>query len=309
MKIGYFADGPWSHQAIEKISLEKKYEIVFIVPRHDTQDHVLKNWSDKLGIDFLIMENINSNTNIDLLKKYNAELFVSMSYNQIIKKKLIDIAPKGFINCHAGSLPFYRGRNVLNWVLINDEKYFGITVHYIDEGIDTGDIILQEKFEITDSDNYGTLLNRAYKGCADLLLRSLNLIELNNVSVIEQKEIDSNGSYFRGRGPGDEIIDWKKSTREIFNFIRAITTPGPLARSFMQDNEVLFEEASIINFDTFNYSSNTITPGTIINIIDSKPLIKTGDSYILITKFKFDLNNKTKLKLKINDTFQDKKIL
>ena len=57
------------------------------------------------------------------------------------------------INCHAGKLPFYRGRNILNWALINDEKKFGITVHYVDEKIDCGDIILQRIFKITDKDN------------------------------------------------------------------------------------------------------------------------------------------------------------
>ena len=67
----------------------------------------------------------------------------------------------GAINCHAGKLPDYRGRNILNWALINDEKEFGITVHFIDEGIDTGDIILQESFEIKDSDNYKSLLDLA----------------------------------------------------------------------------------------------------------------------------------------------------
>ena len=64
-----------------------------------------------------------------------------MSFNQILKKKIINLPHLKTINCHAGKLPFYRGRNVLNRVLINDENEFGITIHYIDEGIDTGDIV------------------------------------------------------------------------------------------------------------------------------------------------------------------------
>jgi methionyl-tRNA formyltransferase len=65
-----------------------------------------------------------------------------MSFNQIFKSEIINLPRLKTINCHAGKLPFYRSRNILNWVLINDEKEFGITVHYVDEGIDTGDIIL-----------------------------------------------------------------------------------------------------------------------------------------------------------------------
>ena len=69
---------------------------------------------------------------------------------QCTRHKNTNMPPLKTINCHAGKLPFYRGRNILNWVLINDEREFGITVHYVDEGIDTGDIILQRVFPITD---------------------------------------------------------------------------------------------------------------------------------------------------------------
>ena len=75
-----------------------------------------------------------------------------MSFDQIFKNEIINAINNNIINCHAGKLPFYRGRNILNWVLINDEKKFGITVHYIDEKIDCGDIILQRLFKITDQD-------------------------------------------------------------------------------------------------------------------------------------------------------------
>ena len=96
-----------------------------------------------------------------------------MSFNQIFKNNLINLPPLKIINCHAGKLPFYRGRNVLNWVLINDENEFGITVHFIDEGIDTGDIILQKTFKIDDTDDYQTLLSRAYKECGSILYDSI----------------------------------------------------------------------------------------------------------------------------------------
>ena len=80
------------------------------------------------------------------------------------------------INCHAGSLPFCRGRNILNWVLINDEQEFGITVHYVGEGVDAGDIIIQEKFLINDQDNYRALLVTAYEHCPRLLVEAIRLL-------------------------------------------------------------------------------------------------------------------------------------
>ena len=149
MKLGYFADGPWSHKAFEMIINDKRFEVLFIVSRFSKPDLVLKKFAENNNIDFLVFENINSDATVSLLKDYHADLFVSMSYDQIIKEDLLKLPLKGFINCHAGALPFYRGRNVLNWVLINGESEFGITVHYIDEGIDTGAILLKKELNIS----------------------------------------------------------------------------------------------------------------------------------------------------------------
>ena len=90
-------------------------------------------------------QNINFKNNFKIIYDYKCDLLVSMSYNQIFGKSYQKFFFKKIINCHAGNLPFYRGRNVLNWALINGEKKFGITVHFIDKGIDTGDIIIQKK--------------------------------------------------------------------------------------------------------------------------------------------------------------------
>ena len=145
IKIGYFADGPWSHLAFEKIIQDTEIDIKFIVPRNDTKDETLKNFSLKYNIDYLFPVNINSAEFIHKVKEYDCDLFVSLSFNQIFREEIIGVPKGGIINCHAGKLPFYRGRNVLNWVLINGEKHYGVTFHAIDKTIDTGDILLQKK--------------------------------------------------------------------------------------------------------------------------------------------------------------------
>ena len=217
MRIGYFADGPWSHRAIEKLVVDDNIDVVFIVPRYESQDSILKNWSVKLGIPFLPTKDVNEPSFISSLRGYNAELFVSMSFNQILKSEIISTPPLGFINCHAGELPYYRGRNVLNWVLINGEDHFGVTVHYVDEGVDTGDIIKQNIVEILPEDNYGTILEKAYLTCADTLVESLKDIAGERVQTLTQADIHPVGFYCGGRGPGDEIIDWSWSLS--FHFV------------------------------------------------------------------------------------------
>jgi len=278
MKIGYFADGPWSHTSIEKIVEDQDLDIEFIVPRFNNQDPVLKEWAKRLKIDFLPFKDINHKDSTDIINSYEADIHVSMSFNQIFKKEIIDIAPKGFINCHAGALPFYRGRNILNWVLINDEKEFGVTVHYVDEGIDTGKIILQKKYPITDKDDYSTLLERATFYCAEVLYDSLITIKNNNVQVISQNSIDKEGSYCPRRKEGDEWIDWDWSSRKIFNFVRAITKPGPMARANLNSEIVLFKSCiEVEKVDSFSGKE-----GQIVKICEDYILIKTIDGIIKI---------------------------
>jgi methionyl-tRNA formyltransferase len=281
MRLGYFADGPWSHMALEKIAEDDRFEVAFIVPRFDTQDPVLKDWAARLNVDFVPIENVNKHDSIERLEKYEADLFVSMSFNQILKKEILSVAPKGFINCHAGALPFYRGRNVLNWVLINDEKEFGVTVHYIDEGIDTGDIILQKKSPITDRDDYSTLLDKAIPLCAEVLYEALVKVESATVDRIVQSTIHPVGSYFGRRREGDEWIDWGWSSRRIFNFVRAITAPGPCARTMFGDTVILLKHASLIE-GAPDYIGAV---GEVVGKKGEAITVKTGDSTICIDSY------------------------
>ena len=87
IKIGYFADGPWSHNALEKILNDEGLEVMFIVPRTDTKDETLRNYAYQFHIDYLHPVNINSEDFINRAKAYNCDLFVSMSFNQILRLK------------------------------------------------------------------------------------------------------------------------------------------------------------------------------------------------------------------------------
>lgn len=291
IKIGYFADGPWSHRAFEKIISNQDIDVKFIVPRSDTKDETLQNFAFKYNIDYLYPVRINTVDFRDKASSYECDLFVSMSFNQIFKKKILEIPKHGVINCHAGKLPFYRGRNVLNWVLINDEKEFGITVHYVDEGIDTGDIINQITYPILEEDNYGTLLEKAFEGCADLLYTTLIEIKDGISKRIKQSTIHPVGFYCGGRGPGDENIDWNQSTKRVFNFIRSVCTPGPRATTSLNGKEIKINVSRIIE-NSPNYIG---IPGQVLSKTEFGYLVKTKDSFIEI------LDITTDAKIRIGD--------
>lgn len=281
LKIGYFADGLWSHNAFKKIIKDDAIEFAFIVPRFDTTDITLFNYSLDYGIDYFKHKNINSLEFIKRVKEYDCDLFVSMSFNQIFCNEIINLPRLKTINCHAGKLPFYRGRNILNWALINNETEFGVTVHFVDEGIDTGDIILQKTFPISDEDNYFTLLNRAYDACADILYESLVLFKKNKIKVIKQRDIHPVGFYCGGRREGDEILDWHQTSRDIFNFVRAICEPGPMARSFFEGKEIKINKVIMIE----NAPIYKGIPGQVLSKTKKGFLIKTLDSFIEVVEY------------------------
>ena len=289
LKVGYFADGPWSHLAFEKLIQDETISIQFIVPRSDTNDQSLKDFSERYGIDYLYPVNINTTEFIQTVKKYDSDLFVSMSFNQIFRLEILGLPKLGVINCHAGKLPFYRGRNILNWAIINDEKEFGITVHYVDEGIDTGDIIKQKCYPINDNDGYNSLLEIAYIECASILYDSIKEIQLGVSKRIKQDSVDSVGFYCGRRGIGDEIINWNQPSRRIFNFIRSISKPGPMATTFMKGNEVKINKSKII-IGASNYIGSV---GQLLTKTADGFLVKTEDSFVEI----FEIESEVKLRV------------
>ena len=281
IKIGYFGDGPWASRALTHIAAQQdQFSVAFITPRFDTQDPVLKDWAQKLNVPFLPHENVNSPEFLEKISTFNYDLLVSMSFNQILKTEIINAAPLGFINCHAGALPFYRGRNPLNWALINGEKACGVTVHYVDEGIDTGDIITQNMIPVSPDETYASLLEKMHDACADTLLEALTAITTNTVKRIKQTDIHPVGFYCGRRREGDERIHWQSTSQELYNFIRAISPPGPGARTQFAKGELALLEAQLIP-EAPVYKAKE---GEVVGRTDGGVVVKTKDTTLLITK-------------------------
>lgn len=284
MSIGYFGDGPWAHEAFKKLVDDESIDIKFVTVRYDKRDPQLIALSEEYKIPIELSQNVNSDEFLGRIEKYGVDLFVSMSFNQIFKTRTINYPLYKTINCHAGKLPFYRGRNILNWVLINDEKEFGITVHYVDEGIDTGDIILQKVYPITDRDDYNTLLSTAYTGCAEILYEAIKQIQNGTVRRIQQKTIDPVGMYCGMRGPGDEIINWNSTSRELFNFVRAICKPGPMATSMLNGSAIKINRIREVQ-GAREYIGK---PGQILGKTEMGFYVKTKDTFIEVIEHEYE---------------------
>ncbi|UCD38373.1 MAG: methionyl-tRNA formyltransferase, partial [Fidelibacterota bacterium] len=260
MRLLYFGDGLWATKSLRRL-LEDGHQVMAAVLRRRPSDETLSQFAKEQGIPTVAPERVNAAEFIEWVKSQEPELNISMSYDQILRKPLIESATFGFINCHAGKLPFYRGRNVINWAIINNEKVIGITVHYIDDGIDTGDIILQRDLPIEWEDTYGTVLEKVQDGFPDLLSDAVKLI--GNGQVDPQPQDRFEGTYFSARRPGDEWIDWNDTSMNIYNKIRAITHPGPGARTIVNGKTLIIWEAK---YDP-GWACYLATPGEVVGIV------------------------------------------
>lgn len=276
-----FADGVWGTRTLESLLQSPLLEVQAVVLRKNPSDDSLEKLAKRENLTILQPEKVNSPSFRKILAEFNSQLFVSMSYDQIFKEQTYSIAPMGAINCHAGKLPWYRGRSILNWVLIEGESEFGITVHQIDESIDTGGIIKQEVFPISDEDDYATLMETSLKECPRLLAQAVQEIaKSGQIKLQSQIEIDPIGSYYSRRKPGDEKIFWDWGARRIFNFVRALVPPGPMAQSQTRSGEV----HSFLKVLTCNQSGNflqsQVEVGQLFSTSDMKPgMFKRMDNH------------------------------
>ena len=132
----------------------------------------------------ILSKNINHIDSVSEIKTYKPDLLVSILGNQIFKKQIIELAPKGCINLHTALLPKYRGLMPTFWVLKNNEKYTGVSVFFVDEGIDSGPIIVQEKVEIGNR-TQEELIYHTKKIGMECISRAIDFIEKDQVELIE----------------------------------------------------------------------------------------------------------------------------
>ena len=188
------------------------YSIKFILSKFNkikSLDYVLnKNDIQKI----ILKQSINNKTSIELLKKYKPDLLISILGNQIFNNEIINIAPKGCINLHTALLPKYRGLMPTFWVMKNDEKYTGVSVFYVNEGIDTGPIIIQKRVTIGNRTQEELIKHTKMIGM-EAIVEAIEIIDSGNVQTLNNN--DSEMTYYSFPSKEDVAI-FKKRNKKFF---------------------------------------------------------------------------------------------
>ena len=159
---------------------QKKFDIVGVVPPESTHNayYFFKDFVAQYNLNFIPVDKTSKEKQcVDKIKYLNADIGVVFSYNKRLSKEFLSTTKMGYINCHPSLLPYYRGAAPYFHIVNNGEKYSGITLHFMDETFDTGDIIYQQKFELTPFETMGSIFNRTTYMLSDALIQVLGDIQ------------------------------------------------------------------------------------------------------------------------------------
>lgn len=255
-----------------------------------------ENLINKFNVEALVLEKYDKKSDehiIDYCKKHSVKIIdfndIYDNYSDLIImigfKRRIDINLLNkfkIINVHYSLLPKYRGLHSIAWAIINGEKKVGYTIHEVDEGIDSGNIIYQYEKEIKEDDNSWAIMNEFDKHIGKNITRIIQKYLDGEIETIKQD--NSEASYVAKRNIYDCYIQWDKNCQYILNLIRAVVPPYPGAFTVYKNKKIIILSAE--KYDMENYEEIF---GHIVNIEKGKGIIvKAGDGFIRIKKILMD---------------------
>ena len=217
---------------------------------------------------------------IDKIKEINPDLIVVVAYGKILPKEIIDIPKYGIINVHSSLLPKYRGASPIHSAILNGDKESGVSIMYIEEGLDSGDVILKETCEITEDDTLGTLHDRLKELGAIGLEKALKLIEVGEVKA--EKQDDSKATFVKPITKEQAKIDWNNTKEVIFNQIRGLNPfPGAYTHNEKNENIKIYKSEKLEKeYDGEN--------GTVVEMTKKGPVVKVANGALRLLEIKFE---------------------
>lgn len=191
-------------------------------------DPVFKT-AEKFNVPYKKFKKINDEENVKIIKEIEPDYIFVIGLSQLVKDEIINAAKKGVVGFHPAPLPKYRGRATNVWQQLLGVKESAVSVFFIDDGIDSGDILAQEPYYIGENDYCQDVLDKIDEA-AIIAMRKV-LIGLRDNTLVPVKQNDEEATYTLKRSPEDGLIDWNQSIRDIHLLIRAISRPYPGAFS------------------------------------------------------------------------------
>ncbi len=293
MRILFMGTSNFAVPSFEKL-IREKFDIVGVVTQPDRpsgrgrklQASPIKLIAKKNKLNIFQPEKVREKSIVSQLKRLEPDVIVVIAFGQILPRSILDIPPSGCFNIHPSLLPKYRGAAPIQWALINGETETGITIMLLDEGEDTGDIILQKRSTI-DPETDAILLHQQLENLApnlliDVLRRSIDQLP------ITQPQDNSLATYAPQLTKEHGNVNWNKSAVEILNLVRG-TAIWPQAHAFLQDNlHVKILSCSLMSIN----SGKTFPPGTIEISRNKQIIVHTARGKLILDEVQPATKNK-----------------
>ena len=249
MRVVFMGTPDFARTALEAL-IKAGHKIVLVVTQPDKpkgrsgklQISDVKDCAIKNGIEVFQPEKIKEESSVSFLKSVDADIYVVAAFGQIISKEILDIPRYGCINIHASLLPKYRGAAPIQQAILDGEKVTGVTIQQMNTGVDTGDILLQREYAISDDETGGSLFDRLSILGADLVIEALDLIEKGK--IIPRPQDESKATHCGKIKKDMGLIDWSWSAEKIERYIRGLN-PWPSAYTYMDGRQLKIWKAYV----------------------------------------------------------------
>lgn len=292
MKIVFMGTPDFSVPAIERL-LEAGHEIAAVVTQPDKpkgrggkmQYTPVKEAAIKADIPVYQPQKVRDAEFVQLLRDINPDVIVVIAFGQILSKDILDMPPYGCINVHASLLPKYRGAAPIQWSVIDGEEYTGVTTMYMDEGIDTGDIIDTIVVPIEPKETGGSLFDKLAVTGGELIVETLDKLEKN--TAVRTKQDNSKASHVGMISKELGLIDFNKPAVEIERLIRGLN-PWPSAYTTMEGKTLKIWDAEVVEEECSEI------PGTVTE--KGKDFIKVSTGKGSLKIYELQLEGKKRMK-------------
>jgi len=281
MRILYFGTPDFAVSSLQAL-IESGEEVVAVVTQpdrakgrgHRVTGPPVKEFALSSGLPVFQPAGIRTSAFLEEMAAMAPDCIVVVAYGKILPVSLLKLPPRGCINVHASLLPQYRGAAPIQWALMNGEETTGITTMFMDEGLDTGNILMKEEVKIEAEDNAATLSRRLSHVGASLLIRTLRGLEERSISPVPQS---GEASYAPPLKKEDGKINWSLSARQIYDLIRG-TYPWPGAYCFLGGEKINVMKAAV------SLHAHEGSAGRIEKISGSEILVGTGEGLLALTE-------------------------
>lgn len=293
MKVVYMGTPDFAVGPLEAI-IEAGHEVTAVVTQPDKPRgrgkemaaSPVKECAQKHGIPVLTPVKIKAAEAVAQLREYPADIFVVAAFGQILSEEILQMPKHGCVNIHASLLPKYRGAAPIQWSIIDGETETGVTIMQMDRGLDTGDILFQQKVPITSEDTGESLFDKLAEAGSALITEALVKIEKGDVHPVRQDDAKSCYAKMLTKAAGK--IDWSKSAAEIERLVRGLNS-WPSAYTEYKGKQLKIWKAKVM-------PAMEGAPGTIAKVTKDQVIVCTGDGALALEEIQLEGKKRMRMK-------------